>query len=166
MQTFAEKKPEIEVKTLLADSIYDPTKNYQFCLEQRIALVTPLNSRKRKEAEAGFTKDQQPVGTCGHPLPFVGYDNGFLTYRCPSKTGHIKCPFGDFGEMSSFCSDSPLSLVKVYYDGEVLSDYEIMEFAVTLSFTHIPVAFFGKPELKKEAEKRFRDLIIKEKASE
>lgn len=114
MQTFAEKQPEIQVKTLLADSIYDPTKNYQFCFEQDIALLTPLNPRKRKEAEAGFTKDQQPVGTCGHPLTFVGYDNGFLKYRCPAKTGHIQCPFGDFGEMSSFCSDSPYGLTLKY----------------------------------------------------
>ena len=114
MQTFAEKQPEIEVKTLLADSIYDPTKNYQFCLEHRIALVTPLNLRKRKEPEAGFTKDQQPLGTCGHPLTFAGYDNGFLKYRCPAKTGHVKCPFGDFGEMSSFCSDNPYGLTLKY----------------------------------------------------
>jgi IS5 family transposase len=114
MQAFSQEQPQIEMQTLLADSIYDPEKNYQFCFDKGIALLTPLNHRKRKEPEVGFTKDQQPLGTCGHPLTFAGYDNGFLKYRCPAKTGHLTCPFGDFGETSSFCSDSPYGLTLKY----------------------------------------------------
>lgn len=107
----SEQQPEIVVKTVLADSIYDPKENYQFCYQQDIALLTPLNQRNRKEEDLGFGQNQQPLGTCNKPLTFVGYDNGYLKYRCPAKTGHGKCPFGGEGD---FCSSSSYGLVLKY----------------------------------------------------
>lgn len=105
------QQPDIKLDIMLADSIYDPLKNYQYCFERQITLLTPLNQRNRKDEESGFAKNQQPLGTCGQPLAFAGYDNGYLKYRCPAKTGHAKCPFGGNGD---FCSGSPYRLVLKY----------------------------------------------------